>query len=509
MFFAPLAAASIARAADFEVEAETIGQGYQLRQCDDAGRCDTLLDRRRLTQYLNLHAFRILPDDWTGPRHDRNHLYFTSSLRFDTDFGNYLNAPASGRIPELPRAQSADEFQLLYAVLGGVDMFGFLDFQLGRQIVFDLMDFYSFDGLDVKVRLPWWVALEAWSGLEVRDEAPIASPIYELDGTSRGSRDAATCLRLAVGRPGDPCPDQHDMIAPTFGFAFESWGIQIFHGRLAYRRTFSDTAGRTAGDGLPPQGFNEEKLSYTLNANLGSFRPFGGLRYNLMLGALDQIEGGVKLGFAAGHSVLGEYIYNAPSFDGDSIFNVFAVFAYNDLRLTYTTPELGDGLRMWASGFVRFFNDSTADVHALPACSPMPCTPANPPDNRTATPATDSEAVGVTAGGRYKLSGRGHVRADAYYDNGFGGLRVGGDVSGRYQVVLDKLDLEGRLTLIHFEPDLQKQNGFEATSFGAQAGALYTMTQGVRLHLLVEENNNRYYNYQLRAIALLDLTFLR
>jgi hypothetical protein len=410
-------------------------------------------------------------------------------MRFDTDFGSYLTDAPTGeaRIRELPRSLSVDQFQLLFAVVGGSDVFGFLDFQLGRQIVFDVMDFYSFDGIDVRVRLPWWVAVEASTGFEVRGESPLASPIYELDGTSPGSRDPATCLSVVVTPPPPGCRDQNGELAPMVALALESWGLQTFHGRLAFRRTFSDTADHHAGDGLPNSGVNEEKISYTVNASFGPLRPFGGLRYDLLLASWDQLEAGVRA-LVHGHSILAEYLYNAPVFDGDSIFNVFATTAYNDARGTYTTPELGAGLRLWGTGFYRRFGDEATRG-------------ARVPDN--------ADAYGVTAGGRMRVGGRGQLRVDGYYDDGFGGQRGGGDVGGRYTVVLDRLDVDGRLTLIHFAPDLQKQNNQEATSFGVQAGARYAMAQGVTLHLLIEENANRYYNSQLRALAMLDLGFLR
>src|SRR2546423_15366950 len=86
-----------AHAAEFEVEAETIGQGYQLRSCYADPMCRTLLDRRRLTQYLNLHAFRFLPDDWTGHKHVLNLVFLTPSMRIYPDFCNYLIHVLSGQ----------------------------------------------------------------------------------------------------------------------------------------------------------------------------------------------------------------------------------------------------------------------------------------------------------------------------------------------------------------------------------------------------------------------------
>ena len=52
---------SLARAYDFQIDAETIGQAYQLRAADDA-----LVNRRRIDQYLGLHIFNLGPRDQLG-----------------------------------------------------------------------------------------------------------------------------------------------------------------------------------------------------------------------------------------------------------------------------------------------------------------------------------------------------------------------------------------------------------------------------------------------------------
>ena len=44
-------------------------------------------------------------------------------------------------------------------------------------------------------------------------------------------------------------------------------------------------------------------------------------------------------------------------------------------------------------------------------------------------------------------------------------------------------------------------------SFGLQAGVRYALTRGVLMHVLLEDNVNRYYNSQLRLVALLDLSY--
>ena len=138
-----------ARAYDFSVDVRTIGQGYQVRGFAPDG-SNELLTRRRLTQYLDLNVYDIEPDAWHGDDGGRNNFYVDASLRFDTDFGGYMLGRPTG--PNEIRELQQNQVDILYAFVGGRNVGGRLDFQLGRQIHFDLVDFYSFDGADVLLR---------------------------------------------------------------------------------------------------------------------------------------------------------------------------------------------------------------------------------------------------------------------------------------------------------------------------------------------------------------------
>src|SRR5207245_65631 len=69
---------------DVEVSSETIGQGYQLAAANGP-----LISRRRLDQYLGLHVWNLGPKDAGGVPLPNNQWYFSSSLRFEYDFGDY------------------------------------------------------------------------------------------------------------------------------------------------------------------------------------------------------------------------------------------------------------------------------------------------------------------------------------------------------------------------------------------------------------------------------------
>ena len=164
-----------------------------------------LLSRRRLTQYLDLNVFDIGPDNWHGDDGGRNVFYVDASVRFDADFGGYMLGAPTG--PNSIQELEQNELDILYAFLGGRNVGGHVDFQLGRQIHFDLIDFYSFDGADVLFHATRTFGVEAFVGTEVRGTLPLSSPIYELDGTSAGSRDPATR------------PAQNSEISPMAGAA--------------------------------------------------------------------------------------------------------------------------------------------------------------------------------------------------------------------------------------------------------------------------------------------------
>jgi len=449
-----------AAAYDFTVGLRTIGQGYQVRRFGADGN-NELLSRRRLTQYMDLAVFDLAPTRWRGDDGDRNLLYFDASLRFDSDFGGYMLGRPTGsdEIQELKQSQ----LDILYMFLGGKNMGGRVDFELGRQIHFDLVDFFAFDGGDATVHVTRSFAVQAYAGTEVRGELPLSAPIYEIDGTSAGSRDPVT-------RPG-----QASSLRPLVGAAvLGGRDGGPLTGRLAYRRVWSATEDRLPGE--PASGVNDEKLSATASANWRN-RAYaaGGARLNLLLGEFDDLQLLVKLRTLARQWLTLEYSYLAPTFDGDSIWNVFASGAYSDLRAVYEVG-IGTEVKAYARGFARFFTAS-------------------------------GQAGGGSIGATWRR-GRGLVRADGYFDGGYGGRKLGVDASARL-AVKRTFELEGRLTGYQWRADLATE-GAGATNaggvvFGAQAGGRWLLGQGVRLHLLAEDNVGTYYRSAFRGLAVVEV----
>lgn len=454
---------SPARAYDFSVDAETIGQAYQLRAADEA-----LVNRRRLTQYLGLHIFNLGPRDPLGRPLPRDQFYLTSSMRFDADLGDYPALTAlSGRTPE--RDLPAEQLDLLYAYIGGDNVFGFLDFQLGRQVLVDMYDWTSFDGLHVQARTPYHVAAEVWGGLNVSGASVLDSPVYRVDGTALG------------GNPlGSAAARQEEQLQPTFGVAARTVGLRDLSARVSYERTMSPTGGARQ-PGEPAWGVIDEKVGLTARGRLlgGRLVPWFAFRYNLLVGRLDEVYAGTRAQLGR-HGLSAEYVLAAPTFDGDSIWNVFASQAFDDVRLSYDVSWWR--VRLYANAFLRLYADERGFV----------------------------PSAGGAAGARVGL-GRGWARLDGYYEDGYGGRRAGLELSTRMRLAGDPVDglfAEGRMSYAGFRDDARPDasNG-RADSFGVQAGLRWSPLHGVTLHGLVEENVNRIYASQLRVLALLDLSF--
>jgi hypothetical protein len=456
-----------ARGYEFAINAETIGQGYQLRAGNDA-----LVNRRRITQYLSLDVYDLGPKDIYGRALERNQFYISMQLRFDSELGDYENLrELSGRTPQ--RELSQARLDLLWAHAGVRNLGGFMDLRLGRQIIVDLFDFQSFDGLAVEARTPFHLAFEAWGGLRVAGTAPFDSLVFRTDGVALGGNAA-----------GSLAARQEEAYQPTFGIAAKLWGLRDIQARVSYLRTASFT-GEPRPEAEPTSGVIDERVAVTVRGRLfGIVIPWAAMRWDILGGRLGELQAGARFFIKQAHSLAAEYVFAAPTFDGDSIWNVFGSEAFNDARLTY------DGafgrFRVFARGFARFFADHKTSYAGVDP-GPLPIGP--------------SLAAGGSAGARADFM-RGFVRLDGYYEDGYGGEKGGVDASARVRVwgSDDKgLGFDGRISYIYFD---------QTHSFGLQAGVRWAITQGAVFHVLVEENTNRFYASQFRLLALLDLSFL-
>ena len=449
--------AAPAQAYDFLVTARTEGYGYQLRRYERDG--VLFLNRRRMTQYLGLRVYNLLdpgqdpfsPDSKAPPRL----LTFNLLMRFDTDFGGYL-APTTS-IRELENNQ----FDLMIAALEGRNFFGRVDFSLGRIYEMELMDIFAFDGLKVRLNLPWTLFAEAGFGAQVARAHPLSRAVFETDSAAG---DAAA-----------------QAWSPSFIAAVGLDGLWDLDLKLAYRGVVSHAAKPGAAERDANTWGVDQELVYVGAAwqvpALG-LRPSLGLRYNLLTAQVDDLSVALTQRLASRHAVTAAYLRSIPHFDGDSIFNIFDTEPYHEASLAYSVRILTPLAAHVRLGYRSYWEDELEGT-------------------RDARP--DGWTAGV--GARWRSD---QVRAglDLYYLDGHGGLTVGGDLDGAWSP-LRWLTLQGRVSLIQYEgTSLTSANGI---NFGAQLGAIFTFFKGITGHLLLEDNVSSQYHSALRLMGVLSL----
>jgi hypothetical protein len=522
-----LVAPAPARGYEFEIHSYTLGQGYQLRAYRPLTG-DTILRRRRFTQTLTLNIWNIglgqapLAHDSRIDRRPR--VSVAAFFRLDHDYGDYTTGQvaissnlfdAVDLIPEL--ASASLNLDVLYATVSAEDLAGAVDVELGRHLVVDALDWWSFDGVSARVRTPWRFAAQGFAGLRIRDTSPGGSVGHELDGTGSGEcaeyvegatpgSGAWRPIDRAVIDGGNPfvsefavCP-QRDQLMPTFGGALETSDGPL-HARLTYRRSVSRTPGLIGevdrfefpDRGLYPNelgqaprwGTNEELLALAARyvhplAGRGQLVPYAAVRYSALHGVIDELHGGVRLAYGA-HSFTPEYYRTLATFDGDSIFNVFSVQPYDDARVTYQVRPRGV-LSGYARGWLRRFASEDGG------------------------PGVDRSrlAGGLHLGGQYRPGPWSYTRLDLFQEGGYGGHRLGGFASSRWRVRRD-WDVAARVSAVYLNQDLLAE--LKGTSLGSQLGATYQIAPGIALHVVAEENLNRFRDGQFRLIGMLDLAF--
>lgn len=520
------AVAGPAHAYEFWLRARTIGQAYQLREYRLVGP-DLFIGRRRMTQLLALRIFDIgdlsasrresrLPD--RGPR-----ISWQSYLRVDHDFGDYTTARLT--LPPGPvRRDALDLYpELAESVLGLDLLYGYLQVdglvddrvtvQVGRILADDGWGQAGFDGIAAKVAPPAPVVVSASAGLRVRASSPLGVAGYELDGTSgAGCREYVegptpgsgswrlidrnrTITNARLSSDYELCP-QRDMRQPTVAATLATARTGSWGGMLGYRRTWSETVGLIdARDRLdypdlglypndygqaPGTGVNEERFYARAWGQLehGKLRiePFADARFSVLHGLIDRADAGVRL--RRGDHLLEPVIeYFFPTFDGDSIFNAFSIEPTTDVRVGYQyMPD--QPTRGRASGWVRRYSHS-GDL-----------------------PAT---AFGVDAGIEHTFGGAWRARADALWDDGWGGRRLGGAADAAWRP-RSWLWTRGRVVVLGVHED-EASRGRKYVTTSTVGSMTFRIWERVGVHAIAELDYDAIQNLQTRVIAVIDLAF--
>jgi len=519
------ATSSPAHAYEFWLRAKTIGQAYQLRDYRLFGP-DLFYGRRRITQLLALRLFDIgnlasarrrarLPDN--GIR-----ISWQSYIRVDHDFGDF----STGRLTLAGpiRRDALDLYPELAEQVVGLDlMYGYaqvdglfddrLTLQAGRILTEEGWGATPFDGIAARIEPPAPVVVTASAGLRVRASSPLGVAGYELDGTS-----GAGCQEYVEGpTPGtgswqlvdrnraiknqrltsdyEYCP-QREVRQPTVGVNLATADLGAIHGEVGYRRTWSETVGRIGSRnrldypdlGLypnengqaPDTGVDEERLwaraSGTLKHGETRFEPYGDMRFSLLHGLVDRADAGVRIR-VADHVIEPVVEYFFPTFDGDSIYNVFSIEPTTDVRVGYQyTPN--DPWRARANAWVRRYSHAGT----LP-----------------------SIAGGADAGVEHAFGGAWRGRFDALWDDGWGGRRIGGsaDVARRGP---GRVWVRGRAIVLGVHEDEASQGRRYVTS-SAVASTTIRIGERVGVHVIGEVDYDAIQNLQSRIIGVIDLQF--
>ncbi len=534
-----LLVAAPAHAYEFWLRARTYGQAYQLRDYRLVGP-DLFLGRRRITQMLMLRIFDV-GDLEAGRRKARlplrgPRITWQSYLRIDHDFGDF----SSGRItlPGPIRRDALDVIPELGESIASLDlMYGFLEvdgladdrlmLQLGRILADDGWGTTAFDGGAARLDVPSTpLAVTASAGLHVRAASPFGVATYELDGTSgAGCREyvegptpgtgswqlvdrnrAITNQRLASDY--EYCP-QREVQQPTVAASVVVHRTHGIAAELGYRRTWSKTVGLIgAVDRLdypdrglypnelgqaPASGVNEERLHARVQADLHLGRtavsPFSSARYSLLHGLFDRADLGVRIRRGA-HAIEPAVEYFYPTFDGDSIFNVFSRAPTTDARLGYQyMPQAS--WQASANAWVRKYDDADG-------LSPV--------------------AGGVDGSIEHAFGGAWRGRLDGLWDDGWGGRRVGGAVDAAWRRA-NSLWLRGRVVVLGVHEDdtssavggmypaPSTSGGRRFVTTSAVASSTIRISDQAALHAIAEADYDAIHELQTRFIAVLDLNF--
>jgi hypothetical protein len=495
LVIASLSATGVASAIEPEITSETTAQFYDVRSPSG----ETIVPRRRLTSTLGVAAYDLLPSSRLSPDFARarggSELVFRARLRYDADYGAHPGEAAAGDFDRLVPGFSRGPVDLMYGYVEGRRFFGgWFGFKLGRQYTTDALGWWSFDGATVRATTPYFFAVEALGGMEVRGGLPLSTPRWERDGVWRGDRTGYDASLYPSFQPSE--------VAPAMGAAVESTGFTIFHARLSYRRVYNTGESNVSSfaSGLTPPmtvggaRISQERVGYALDASkaeLGGLK--AGFSYDLYGAKLSTLFASVDAYAGERLTLSADYDFYAPTYDGDSIWNFFAGNPMNDVALR-AAWDVTDAIALSGGGNVRIAEEETS--------------PSNP--NVSPNAATDAglyPSSGASFDGGGFVAARHHrglnsegLRATALF--GGEGHRAGGELFAE-RVVFGRTSLLGRASLFDWADALRP--GREATSVGVVAGLGYRVSPRARTQLEYQMDTNRLVGVRSRVVLWLTV----
>jgi len=460
---------SVAAAAEVRTVSRTIGEGYMVRV---PGPEATLLSRRRLVQYVGVGVYGILPPKEPGQlRRDPNdgQLRVHSSMRLRHDFGTFTRR-ATGSSDALLQGIDGRQIDLMYGYLEGERLGGWVDLRAGRQFEMSGLDFFAFDGGWIRIRTPAHFSVETFGGFSVDGGAVFGFPTFELDGTQGTGAD--------------------DVSSPTAGAAVALDDVRWLDARVAYRRTFTPASmGESLVDSDGSRGLaagvDQELVSGTMALRLakGRLSPFAAARVNLGTARVDDISAGVSWSITELHSVRAQYLRTIPAFDLDSIFNVFSVTPFEDVRTVYQV-RASERWTLYGRFQGRIFRSETTEA-------------------LDTEPDKDASFGGGGGGGAAYRIRRFSLRGDGFGLGGEGGTRAGGSLDARTHVWWDRLAIDTRAFFVYYRDELDDSR--RGHSVAIQAGTNLRLGHGVYFNVVGEQLFTPYYDSAFRAFAVLSM----
>lgn len=282
----------------------------------------------------------------------------------DADIGQDPAERSPARTDRFVPGLSDTPVDIMTAYVEGRNYFGGLvGFRLGRQYVMDPLGFWSFDGALARLTTPAHFAVEAYGGFEQRAGVPLlGTHRFEADGVYRGSRS---------GMSGDLWPQylREAALAPAWGVAAESTGLDWLTTRVSYRRVENRDSVVTSPLMDPSGGYatysgnrvSTERVGWSANAvasNVGALRAHA--VYDLLRARGTQYGASAEAFVLPSLDVGADADYFLPSFDGDSIWNWFAVGGTTSLTVR-ARWEITRRITTSSSFGARRFDTSSAD----------------------------------------------------------------------------------------------------------------------------------------------------
>ena len=539
-----------ARAADFEVQAETAAQAYQVTSPWG----DILLDRRRLMQTLGLSVYSIQGKYEPG----KPDYSVTLRLRLNADFGLNQQRVGEPAGPETSFGDTGRRFvpgmeevpiDLMYGYVEGRNVLrGWLGFRLGRQYVSDMLGWWSFDGGLVRITTPFYVQAEVYGGLEQRNGLVLSTGRFERNGIWRGSHDGfASGDSSKAGLPSvtDYPSFQFAQPAPAFGAALESAGPSWLHGRVSYRRVYNTGTSITQQFANPaPAGtdggfkaingdrISSDRIGYAADANFLAGAPFrapigakGGFSYDLYADTVNTWFGGLEAYIGQTATIGLDADYYLPTFDADSIWNWFTHGANTTFsgRAAFRFTRKFDlsvsgGARTWTTeGDPATFGVgecATISKSVIPDCKPGTSYIDASAQRKTLAfvrdPANRAQSTVVDGLGniaaRYRI-GNGQLGLRGMMQAGERGHRAGGDLYGEQGFVGGKFQVGARVSVYDWNDPLRPER--RATSFGYVLGAGFRPGSIADVRVEWEHDMNRLVGQRFRIVGLLNLWVLK